>query len=63
MIFTFKVIARNPPINIFIIAALMIIKGSTSDIQELIDWGQRLLSWGVLLQALWLIFRYRVFND
>lgn len=59
MSFTFKVIARNPPMALFIIAALMIITGSTTDAQELIDWGQTFLTWGIILQILWLTIRYR----
>jgi len=59
MSFVFKVIAKNPPTALFILAAFMILTGSTSNNQELVTWGQRFFSWGLLLQVLWLALKFR----
>jgi len=53
------ILARSPPVILFLLGALMMLTGSAIDTQVLITWGQKFLSWGVLLQIFWLIIIFR----
>lgn len=60
MSFTFKVLARNPPTALFVIGLLMLLTGTTMENQELINFGKQLFGWGIILQILWLLLRFKV---
>jgi len=63
MSFIFKVVARNPPMALFVIATFMVLTGSILDDQQLTNFGMTAFAWGVIFQALWLIFKFRLFRD
>ena len=55
MSFIFKIIAKNPPTVLFVIALFSISTDSMNGTQALIDFGNKAFGWGVILQILLLI--------
>ena len=56
--FILKVLAKNPPSILMVVGALLMIYGSATGDQTLVARGWSAIQWGVILQILWLAFRY-----
>lgn len=58
MSFSFEAIARNVPAILIVGGVFLIAIGSTTGDSGLIDLGMTLARWGVILQVLYLVFKY-----
>jgi hypothetical protein len=54
MSFIFKVIARNPPMALFVIGAFLIVYGTSINDLGIVQFGKQCFQWGVILQFAWI---------
>lgn len=53
-----NIIAKNPPSILFVIAFLSILIGDAMDAPDLISFGWYCLYLGVILQVLWILYKW-----
>jgi threonine/homoserine/homoserine lactone efflux protein len=54
-----KIIAKNPPSILFVLAFLSLVIGSTTDNPLLLNWATNFFIIGIVLQVLWLVMMSR----
>jgi len=56
--FIFEVIAKNPPSILFVLAAFALVIASATNNPQAWQWVSNFFWAGVILQVLWLAFKY-----